>query len=142
MNAGSEDFSDFTAPPGYVTFSVLDLHRSGHSASIAAEDYPGVVRATKNALSGTSAATVFEGAIEIIRRSVVCTGDGCQCEDDGLLYAFISALLKHPDKRTRKSLMSEISAILMKEGGAHVILFMPPVGPSAWLVAAPGGTSN
>ena len=26
--------------------------------------------------------------------------------------------------------------------GHDGILFMPPVGPSAWLVAAPGGASN
>ena len=137
-----EVFSDNAAPPGHVTFSALDQAHRGHSVRIASKEYPGIVSATTNALSDMSAATVFDGAIEIIRRSVVCTGDGCQREDDGLLYAFISALLKHPDKRTRKSLMSEISAISMKEGGAHVILFMPPVGPSAWLVAAPGGTSN
>lgn len=80
-----------------------------------------------------SAATVFEGAIEIIRRSAVCTGDGCQCENDGLIYAFISALLNHPDKRTCEKLMIDVCSILMKEGGVHVILFMPPAGPSAWL---------
>ena len=142
MSTVFEDYSDLAAPPGYVTFSVLDQAQGGHSVSVEAKEYPGVVGATKNALSNMSAATVFEGAIAIIRRSAICTGDVCQCEDDGLLYAFISALLKHPDKRTRKSLMAEISAILMKEGGVHVILFMPPVGPSAWLVAAPGGPSN
>ena len=107
-----EDFSDHTAPPGHVTFSVLDQSHCGHSVSIAAKEYPGVVRATKNVLSGMSAATVFEGAIGIIRRSAVCTGDECQCEDDGLFYAFISVLLKHPDKRSRKKLMASISTSL------------------------------
>jgi len=142
MSSVFEDYSDRAAPPGHVTFSVLDMQSSGHSVTIASKEYPGVVRATKAGLSSMSAATVFEGAIEIIRRSAVCTGGGCLCEDDDLLYAFIGALLKHPDKRTRKKLMAKISAILMKEGSAHVILIMPPVGPSAWLVAAPGGVSN
>lgn len=134
-----KNFSDHAAPPGHVTFSVLERDHSGHSVSVAANEYPGVVRTTKSVLSNLNRLTVFEGAIEIIRRSVVCTGDGCQCEDDGLFYAFISALLKHPDKRCREIMMADINAILKKEGGAHVILFMPPVGPSTWLVAAPAG---
>ena len=135
-------FPDRAAPPGYVTFSALDQAHGGHSVSIASKEYPGIVCATKNVLSDMSAPTVFEGAIEIIRRSVVCAGDECQCEDDGLLYAFISALLKHPDKQTRKTISAGIRKHLKKKGGVHVILFMPPVGPSAWLVAAPGGASN
>ncbi len=142
MSTVFEDYSGHTAPPGYVTFSALNQAHVGHSVSIASKDYPGVVRATKTVLCDMSTATVFEGAIEIIRRSAGCTGDECQCEDDGLIYAFISALLKHPDMRTRKSLMAEISAVLAKEGGVHIILIVPPAGPSAWLVAAPGATSN
>ena len=135
----SESFSDYAAPPGHVTFSVLDQAHGGHSVSISAREYPGVVRATKTVLSNLSRATAFKGAIEIIRHRVGCA-DGCwQCENDGLLNAFISALLNHPDKRSRKTLMASISTSLKKEGGAHVILFMPPTGPSAWLL---GTTSN
>ena len=132
-----EGFSDHTAPPGHATFTVLDQEHSGHSVSIASKDYSGVVRATKIVFTGMSAVTMFEGAIEIIRRSAVCSGDKCQCEDDGLLYAFISAMLKHPDKTSRKSLTAGISDSLKKSGGAHVILFMPPTGPSAWFIADP-----
>ena len=142
MSIVFDDFSDLSAPPGHVTFSVLDQALGGHSVSISSREYAGVIRATKDGLSDIRAATAFKGALEIIRRSAVCTGDGCQCEDDRLIYAFISALLKHPDKRTRKKLMAEISSMLMKRGGAHVILIMPPDGPSAWLVAAPGGNSE
>jgi hypothetical protein len=114
MGSVFEGFSDRAAPPGHVTFSVLDMQSGGHSVTIASKEYPGVVRATKAGLSSMSAATVFEGAIEIIRRSAVCTGDGCLCEDDGLLYAFIGALLKHPDKRTRKLLGVGIRGSLKK----------------------------
>jgi hypothetical protein len=132
-----EGFSNHTAPPGYVTFTVLDQERSGHSVSIASKEFPGAVRATKAGLSKICAATVFEGAIEIIRRGVACTGGSCQHDDDSLLYAFISALLKHPHKLTRKRLMASISSSRRKIGGAHVILIMPPAGPSAWLIADP-----
>jgi hypothetical protein len=62
MSAGYEDFSDFTAPPGHVTFSVLNLQCRGHSVSIAAKEYPGVVSAMKMVLSGMKRGTVFEGA--------------------------------------------------------------------------------
>jgi hypothetical protein len=136
-----EDYPDHTAPPGYVTFTVLDQNDSGHSASIASADYLSVVRTTKLGLSGISAADVFKGAIEIIRGSVSCTGEMCQCEDDGLLYAFISALLKHPDKRTRKLLTGGVTNSLKKSGGAHILLYMPPIGPSSWLIAEPSSQS-
>jgi hypothetical protein len=137
-----EDFSGHAAPPGHVTFSVLNFERYGHSVCVASKEYPGVVRKTKAGLSDISAATVFKEAIKIIRRNAVCTGNRFLCEDDGLLYAFISAMLKHPDKRTRKSLTEGISDILKKSGGAHVILFMPPTGPSAWLIADPSINSQ
>ncbi|MBT3558528.1 MAG: hypothetical protein HN491_12260 [Rhodospirillales bacterium] len=137
MTAVHEDFSDHPAPPGHVTFSVLDQEHSGHSVSVASNEYQGVVRTAKSTLSCFSAATVFEEAIKIILRSVSCSGDGCQCEDDGLLTAFISALLKHPDKCTRKKLMEGINGSLKKNNGAHVILIMPSSGPSAWLIADP-----
>ena len=42
--------------------------------------------------------TVFEGALEIIRRNVGCDGNH-HIDDEGLHYAFVSALLKHPDTR-------------------------------------------
>ena len=138
MKTVFEDFSDHTAHPCHVTFSVLDLQSSGHSTSIASEDYPHVVRATKRALSNMDGATVFKEAKAIIRRSVGCSGgDYCQCDLNSLLYAFIAELLKHPDKRTRKIMIASISALLKREGGVHVMLFMPPSGPSAWALAAP-----
>jgi hypothetical protein len=142
MNAILEGAWDYTAPPGHVTFSVLGEEAGGHSVSIASKNYTGVVRATKSALSNMNAGAVFEGAIEIIRRSIVCHGDDCPREDDELLGAFISALLKHPDRRTRKTLAAGISSRLKREGEAHVILFIPPVGPSAWILGAPGGTGR
>ena len=137
MTTVFKDLSDHAALPGHVTFSVLNMERSGHSVSVASTDYPSVIRTTKNGLSGINPATVFKEAIEIIRRRAVCSGDKCQCEDDGLIYAFISALLKHPDKSSRKSLTEGICNSLKKSGCAHVILFMPPTGPSAWLIADP-----
>lgn len=137
MTAVFEDFSDHAAPPGHVTFSVLNMERSGHSVSIASKEYSGVVRTTKTVLTGMSTVTVFDGSIEIIRRSAVCTGGRCLCEDDSLLYAFISAMLKHPDKRTRKSLTAGISDSLKQKDCVHVILLMPPTGPSAWFIADP-----
>ncbi len=137
-----EPFTDHTAPPGHLTFTVLDQMHAGHSVSIASEDYAGVVRATKSNLSDISAATVFAGATEIIRRSVGCADGGIRSEDDGLLYAFISALLKHPDKRSRRKLMAGIRTTVKKEGGAHVILIMPPTGPSAWMIAAPASNGQ
>jgi hypothetical protein len=76
MTTVFEAFADYEAPPGHVTFSVLDLQSSGHSVSIASNDYPRIVRATKTGLSGISAAIVFKGAVEIIRRGVVCNGGG------------------------------------------------------------------
>lgn len=143
MTSVFEDFSDHTAPPGHVTFSVLDQEHSGHSVSIAANEYPGIVRAARTGLSGISSATVFKGAVELIRRGVVCTGDGCQCDDDDkvLLGAFIGTLLKHPDKPTRKMLMAGIDSSLKNSGGAHIILIMPPTGPSAWLISDPSNCS-
>jgi hypothetical protein len=132
-----EDFSDNTAPPGHVTFSVLDQEHRGHSVGIASNEYTGAVRATKAGLSDIPSADAFKGAMEIIRRSAVCSGDQCQCEDEGLLYAFISVLLKHPDKRTSKPLMAKIRSGLRNVGSAHVILVMPPDGPSAWHVPMP-----
>ncbi|MBT7956352.1 MAG: hypothetical protein HN731_14270 [Rhodospirillaceae bacterium] len=137
MTTVFEDFSSHTAPPGHVTFTVLDQKQSGHSVIIASADYLSVVRTTKLAISGISAADAFKGAIEIIRRSVNCTGEMCMCEDNGLLYAFISALLKHRDKQTRKSLAANIRSSLKKNGSAHIILFIPPAGPSSWLIAGP-----
>jgi hypothetical protein len=137
-NAIFEELSDHTAPPGHVTFSVLDLQSSGHSVSIASKDYPRMVRTTKHGLSNIDSTIVFKEARAIIRRSVGCIGgDHCRCNSDGLHYAFIAELLKHPDKRTRKKLMTGIDSLLRKEGGAHVMLFMPPTGPSAWALAAP-----
>ena len=136
MSAGSEDFSDLTALPGHVTFSVLDLHCSGHSVSVAAKEYPGVVRATKIVLSKMNRAAVFKGAFEIIRRNVGCDGN-YHNEDDGLFFAFISALLKHPDKRIGKKTMAGIRACLKREGGAHVILIMAVDSPSVWIVCGP-----
>jgi hypothetical protein len=133
-----EEFSELTAPPGHVTFTVLDLQSSGHSVSIASKDYPRMVRATKHGLSHMDSATVFKEANAIIRRSVGCRGgDCCRCDNDGLLCAFIAELLKHPDKRIRKKMMTGIKALLKKEGGAHFMVFMPPTGPSAWVLAAP-----
>lgn len=132
-----EAFSDHAAPPGHVTFSVLDHERSGHSVSIASKEYSGVVGATKSGISGVGTAIAFKGAIEIMRRCATCSEDRCQREDDSLLYAFISALLNHPDKRTRERLLAGISSSLKNNGGAHVMLIMPPDGPSAWLVANP-----
>jgi hypothetical protein len=137
-----EDIPADNAPPGHVTFSVLDQRHSGHSVSIASTEYPGVVRATKTGLSGISSTIVFKGAMEIIQRSAVCSGDKCQCEDEGLLYAFISVLLKHPDKRISKLLMAKISSGLKSVGGAHITLIMPKYGPSAWLVAGPEKVLN
>ena len=139
MTTVSEDFTDYTAPPGHVTFSALDQEHNGHSVSIASKEYHGVVRAAKTVLSDINAATVFKGAVEQIRRSVVCTGDGCQRDDDDqvLLGAFIGALLKHPDKPTRRKLKAAIADGLKKNGGAHIILIIPPTGPSAWLIADP-----
>lgn len=137
-----DNFSDHTAPPGHVTFSVLNVEGSGHSVSFASKEYPGVVHATKYGVSDLDAGTVFKGAIEIIRHSSGCSGDGCQCDDDGLLYAFISALLKHPDKRSRRSLRESITSSLKKNGCAHVILFMPLAGPSAWFIAETPGKGS
>jgi len=137
MNAVLEGFSDFTAPPGHVTFSVLDHELNGHSVSIASKEYPGIARVAETGSSGVGKATALKGAIDTIRRGVACTGDRCQRDDDSLLYAFISALLNHPDKLIRKALLARISGSLRNSGGAHVILIVPPVGPSAWLIADP-----
>jgi hypothetical protein len=134
MNAVFEDFSDNTAPPGHVTFSVLDTRRRGHSVSVASSDYPNAVCATRKSLSGFCATTVFKGSLAVIRSKIKCDG-GSECEDDGLLYAFIAALLKHPNKRFRKELTSGINTLIKQQGGVHVILVMPPIGPSAWLFA-------
>lgn len=142
MTTVFENFSDHTAPPGHVTFSVLNKERSGHSVSVASKEYPGLVHATKIGLSNMDAGIVFEGAIKIIGQSAACTGKGCLCDDDGLLYAFVSALLKHPDNRSRRSLRESIGSSLKKHSGAHVILFMPPTGPSAWLFAEPSSNGQ
>jgi hypothetical protein len=136
MTTVFEDFSDYIAPPNHVTFTVLDQEHCGHSVSVASGEYHGLVYVTKTCVSNMDASAVFESSIEIIRSKIRCEG-GVQDADDGLFCAFISALLKHPDKRTRKKLIACIDARLKKEGGAHVILIMPPTGPSAWALAAP-----
>ena len=142
MTKINQDYSAHTAPPGHVTFSVLDHACNGHSMSVASKAYSGIVRSLKSVISDLNQVNVFEGAIEIIRRSVVRAGDDFQCEDDELLFACISALLKHPDKRIRKTITASIRGHLKKEGGAHVVLLLPPTGPAAWMVGAPGGTSH
>lgn len=131
------EFSDFTAPLGHVTFTVLDIERSGHSVGIDANEYTKYLCNAKTVLAGISATAIFNHAIRVIGRSVGCA-DGCaRCADDELLCAFVSALLKHPDKRQRKTLTNGISDMLKKEGGAHVILIIPPTGLSVWMLAAP-----
>jgi hypothetical protein len=132
-----EEFPEYIAPPGHVTFTVLNQENGGHSLSLAANEYPDIVHETKSAFSDVNAANMFKEAIAIIRLSAVCSGHGCQCEDGLLLYAFIYALLNHPNKRYRKSLKANINSSLKKSGGVHVILFMPPDGPSAWIIDDP-----
>jgi len=135
MTSVHKHFSDYAVSPDQVTFSVLDQDYGGHSVYIASGEYAAAVRATKNGFSDLSAATVFHGAIEILRRNVGCADIDSQREDDSLLYAFIAAMLKHPHKPTRKKLMAGISHNLKKNGCAHLILLMPPTGPSFWMVA-------
>ena len=80
--------------------------------------------------------TVFEGALEIIRRNVGCDGNH-HIDDEGLHYDFVSALLKHPDRRLGKQLMAGIRACLKSESGAHVILIMAVGSPLVWIVSGP-----
>jgi hypothetical protein len=132
-----EEFPEHVAPPGHVTFTVLNQENGGHSLSVAANEYPDIVHATENTFSDMKVSNLFKEAIAIIRLSADCTGHGCQCEDGLLLYAFVYALLNHPNKQYRKSLMASVSTIMKKSGGVHVILSIAPDGPSAWIIEDP-----
>ncbi len=137
MSGIYEDFSPCTAPPGRITFSVLNQAEGGHSVSVDISEYPGFIRETRACLSGINASAVFQAAVKELQHGADCKGGECQCDIEELLSAFIAAMLKHPDKRSRKILKAEIRGYLKKNGGAHVILLMPNNGPSAWLVAGP-----
>jgi hypothetical protein len=141
MNSIFETFSDHTAPPGHVTFSVLGPAEGGHSVTISEGSYPGVVRAAKNVLSDLRRAIVFDGALTILRRQAECAGN-CQHDGDELLSAFIAAVLKHPDKRVSKALTVGIRKQLRQEGGAHIILTMAKGAPGLWKIGSPSGTGQ
>jgi len=61
----SDNFSDHTALPGQVTFSVLDQEHNGHSVSVAAIEYPGVVRATKTVSQASARQLYLKGPSEL-----------------------------------------------------------------------------
>jgi hypothetical protein len=136
MSGVYEESLYVAAPSGHVTFSVLDKHCSGNSVSIPSADYRQTVRAVKNTISGLNRKIVFEGALEIARRSVT-DASKAECDDNGLFYACISMLLKHPDRRHSEVLIASINAHIKKEEGAHITLIMHQEGKSVWLVGGP-----
>jgi hypothetical protein len=139
MTAFDQDYSKHTAPAGHVTFSVLDEHKAGHSAIMAAEMFPRVMEGTRKIMASAERAVAFSGARQILESCVGCA-DGhkkCAAYVDQLPYAFITALLKHPDKATGKKLLKGLSMAVKKYGGAHMILIAPPTGPLVWMISGP-----
>jgi hypothetical protein len=136
MNTQTEISCDLFASPNHVTFTILDERETGHSVSVGSLDFPDLLRASKSALKVLNRSEAFKGAMHIFRQNVKCAPNCCVDRND-LLYSFFTALLKHPRKQTGKTVLLEIDVLLKKYGGAHVILVMPPNGPSVWSVVVP-----
>ncbi len=136
----NSNLKNFTAPPGYITFTAVDENLRGHSVMIATSDYRRMARGVKKTFASMSRIKAAKGAVEIISDLVGCDGSRCKCNVKNALPAFIALMVKHPDKPLMKPIIQQVDASVKSNEGAHVTLHFFGVGEFGWEIGKPQGT--